>query len=83
MEASSYGEGEWAPSLRYHNGRFYVLFNTNNLNGAYIYYTDDIENGPWTKIALNRGFHDPSLYFDEQGSPWIISGVNQYSCPMI
>ena len=47
--ASSYGEGEWAPSLRYHNGRFYVLFNTNNLNGAYIYYTDDIENGPWTK----------------------------------
>lgn len=76
--ASSYGEGEWAPSLRYHNGRFYVLFNTNNLNGAYIYYTDDIENGPWTKIALNRGFHDPSLYFDEQGSPWIISGVNQY-----
>lgn len=76
--ASSYGEGEWAPSLRYHDGKFYVLFNTNNLNGAYLYITDDIEHGQWQKIALNRGFHDPSLYFDDQGRAWIISGVNEY-----
>ena len=76
--ASSYGEGEWAPSIRYHNGRFYVLFNTNNLGGAFIYYTDDIEHGTWTKVTLGRGFHDPSLYFDDNDDPWIISGVNEY-----
>ncbi|NEG95301.1 family 43 glycosylhydrolase [Bifidobacterium sp. SMB2] len=76
--ASSYGEGEWAPSIRYHNGKFYVLFNTNNLGGAFIYYTDDIEHGTWTKVALGRGFHDPSLYFDENDDPWIISGANEY-----
>lgn len=76
--ASSYGEGEWAPSIRYHDGKFYVLFNTNNLNGAYIYYTNNVENGPWTKVSLNRGFHDPSLFFDDGDNPWIISGANEY-----
>ncbi|MFV2019007.1 family 43 glycosylhydrolase [Micromonospora sp. LOL_023] len=30
---NSYGQGQWASSLRYHDGMFYVAFNTNNLGG--------------------------------------------------
>ncbi|NHB84322.1 glycosyl hydrolase 43 family protein [Tessaracoccus sp. HDW20] len=73
---NSYGAGQWAGSLRYHDGRFYVAFNTNNIGGAYIYWTDDIEDGAWTKIALGRGFHDLSLFFDEAdgGTPYIFHG---------
>ncbi|MEK8107074.1 family 43 glycosylhydrolase [Micromonospora sp. M12] len=44
---NSYGQGQWASSLRFHDGTFYAVFNTNNLSGAYLYRTDDIENGPW------------------------------------
>lgn len=73
---NSYGQGQWASSLRYHDGRFYVFFNTNNLGGAYIFTTDDVENGAWERIALGRGLHDGSLFFDEAdgGTPYVFYG---------
>ncbi|MER5456144.1 family 43 glycosylhydrolase [Micromonospora sp. NPDC002389] len=71
---NSYGQGQWASSLRYHDGMFYVAFNTNNLGGAYIYRTDDIENGAWQRTALGRGLHDPSLFFDHDGTAYIFYG---------
>ncbi|WP_203980543.1 glycoside hydrolase family 43 protein, partial [Micromonospora phaseoli] len=71
---NSYGQGQWASSLRYHEGVFYVAFNTNNLGGAYIYRTDDISNGGWQRTALGRGLHDPSLFFDTDGTPYIFYG---------
>ena len=57
---SSYGQGQWASSIRYHDGKWYVAFNTNNLGGSYIYVTDDIDSGSWERIALGRAYHDPS-----------------------
>lgn len=71
---NSYGQGQWASSLRYHDGTFYAVFNTNNLSGAYLYRTNDIENGPWQRTALGRGLHDPSLFFDVDGTPYIFYG---------
>ena len=71
---NSYGQGQWASSLRYHDGTYYVVFNTNNLNGAYLYRTDDIENGKWERTALGRALHDPSLFFDLDGTPYIFYG---------
>ncbi|WP_246016772.1 family 43 glycosylhydrolase [Micromonospora pisi] len=71
---NSYGQGQWASSLRFHDGMFYVAFNTNNLGGAYLYRTDDIENGAWQRTALGRGLHDPSLFFDIDGTPYIFYG---------
>lgn len=78
---NSYGNGQWAGSLRYHDGKFYVAFNTNNVGGAYIYWTDDVEDGAWNKIALGRGFHDLSLFFDEAdgGTPYIFHGGGRTS----
>ncbi|WP_123604774.1 family 43 glycosylhydrolase [Micromonospora sp. Llam0] len=71
---NSYGQGQWASSLRYHDGTFYVAFNTNNLGGAYVYRTDDIDDGAWQRTALGRGLHDPSLFFDVDGTPYIFYG---------
>jgi arabinoxylan arabinofuranohydrolase len=62
-----YGKGQWASSLRYHNGRFYVFFSTNNPQKSYIYTTDN-PSGKWEKIAVfNRNYHDASLLFDDDG----------------
>lgn len=77
--ASSYGQGQWASSIRYHDGTFYILVNSLNLGGAFIYSTDDIENGSWSRVALGRSLHDPSLFFDvaNGGTPYIFyGGVN-------
>ena len=74
--SNSYGQGQWASSIRFHDGTFYVLINSLNLGGAFLYRTDDIENGAWTKTAFGRGFHDPSLFFDDAngGTPYIFYG---------
>lgn len=78
---NSYGNGQWASSLRYHDGRYYAVFNTNNLGGSYLYSTDDIEDGAWTRVALGRAFHDPSLFFDDAngGTPYIFYGSGSTS----
>lgn len=78
---NSYGNGQWASSLRYHDGRYYAVFNTNNLGGSYLYSTDDIENGSWDRVALGRAFHDPSLFFDDAdgGTPYIFYGSGSTS----
>jgi len=68
-----YGQGSWAPSLRYHEGMFYVAFSCNDTGKFYLYRTDDIERGGWRRTTIPRLFHDPSLLFDE-GRVFVIYG---------
>jgi beta-xylosidase len=70
-----YGRGQWASSLRHHGNRYYVTFTNNSTNKTYIFYTTDIEKeGSWQRIELDRQFHDPSLFFDDDGVAYIFSG---------
>lgn len=76
---TSYGQGQWASSIRYHDGRWYVAFNTNNLGGSYLYTTDDIDDGKWDRVKLPGTYHDPSLFFDLDGTPYIFYGSGSTS----
>ena len=71
-----YAHGQWAASLRYNekNGRFYVFFGSYGTNKSYIYSTDDIENGEWSKVELNGMYHDASLLFDDDGRNYLVYG---------
>lgn len=60
---SIYGQGMWAPSLRYHDGTFYVCFVANDTHKTYLFYTDDIE-GSWERSEIEGFYHDASLLFD-------------------
>ena len=63
-----YGRGQWATSLKYHNGKFYALLAPNeggDMGRTYIYSADRAE-GPWTLVSRLRHFHDCSLFFDDQ-----------------
>ena len=44
---NAYGKGQWATSLKYHDGWFYVLFITNETRKTYIYRTQDITRSNW------------------------------------
>lgn len=68
-----YARGSWAASLRYNeaDGLYCVAFNSNN-HGFFIYTTDDIENGTWTKHTSRYGYHDPTLFF-ENGNMYVLS----------
>jgi len=72
-----YGNGQWASSLQYHDGTYYVAFNSNTTGTAYIFSTDDIENGSWKRTDLNGFFHDMALFFDDDGSAYIVYGNSE------
>lgn len=67
-----YGQGIWAPCIRYHNGTFYVFCNVNG-GGFHVFRSKSI-NGPWEHNQLpNR--HDASVLFDDDlNKIFIISG---------
>jgi beta-xylosidase len=73
---NAYGEGSWASSLRYHDGTYYVVTFSYSTQRTHIYQTDDIENGPWTELTLDRVYHDPSLWFDDDGNVYLVYGIN-------
>ncbi len=69
-----YAHGQWATSLRYHKGTYYVFFGSYGSGKSYIYKTNDIENGTWTRSEINGMYHDASLYFDDDGRNYLIYG---------
>lgn len=70
-----YGRGQWATSLRYHDGKFYVLFSPNDQPyRTFIYTTEDPMKG-WTLHSRMQHFHDASLFFDDDGRVYVFSGT--------
>ena len=70
-----YGKGMWAPSLRYHEGIFYLMFVANDTGKTYLYRAADIA-GPWEKSIIRGFYHDGSLLFDE-GKVYVAYGNRQ------
>ena len=69
----AYGKGSWASSIRYHDGFFYVLTPSYTTGKTHLYKTADVENGPWSEVQLPF-YHDPSLFFDDDGTVWVFYG---------
>ncbi len=67
-----YGRGIWAPSLRWHDGTFYVFSNVNGRTTQLFRATDP--RGPWTRTAMRRSFHDLSVLFDDDGTTYVVWG---------
>jgi beta-xylosidase len=74
-----YGRGSWASCIRYHNGKFYVSTFSQTPNKTFIYTTRNIEKGPWKRITFSPSFHDHSIFFDDDGKVYLISGVGKLS----
>jgi beta-xylosidase len=68
-----YGDGIWAPCIRYHSGMFYILCNVNG-SGLHVFRSTSI-TGPWQHNLLPFR-HDMSVLFDDDlGKVFIISGA--------
>lgn len=72
-----YSHGQWATSLRYHDGMYYVFFGSYGTGNSYIYKTDDIENGKWTRSEIRGMYHDASMLFDEDGRKYLVYGSGE------
>ena len=74
---SRYSHGQWATSMKYHNGKFYLLFITLD-EGGFVCTADKAE-GPWEIKHLPKGFYDPGLFFDDNGKIYVAQGYNNIS----
>ena len=71
---NAYGRGQWAASLRYHDGTYYAVFVAWEEGKTYVFRTDDITRSYWEKTEIDRVFHDPGLLFDDDGRVYVIWG---------
>jgi len=69
-----YSHGQWATSLKYHNGTYYLLFITLDEGGFLC--TAKKPEGPWELKKLPRGFYDPGLFFDDDGKIYVAYGYS-------
>ena len=69
-----YSHGQWATSMKYHQGTWYLLFITLDEGGFLC--TAKKPEGPWELRRLPRGFYDPGLFFDEDGRIYVAHGYN-------
>jgi len=75
-ENVNYGHGMWAPCIRFHEGKFYVIFGSHSGEGCtHLYISDDI-TGPWEHRVFDEYYHDCSLLFDE-GRVYVTYGNRQ------
>lgn len=68
--------GVFAPTIRFNNGRFYMVTNNNSTDKNFYVYTDDIY-GKWSApIEVDQGGIDPSLYFEDGRTYFISNGTD-------
>lgn len=72
LEKARPSGGIYAPTLRYHDGTFYMI-TTNVDGGGNFYVTAKDPAGPWSEPVWLRDFGgiDPSLFFDDDGVAYV------------
>lgn len=73
LEGANHSQGIFAPTLRYHNGKFYMI-TTNISHGGNFIVTAEKPEGPWSDPHWLEGAEgiDPSLFFDDEGKAYYV-----------
>ena len=73
FEKPQHGNGVWAPSIRYHNGEFYIYYGDPDY-GIFMSKTKD-PFGKWEPLTLVRqasGWIDPCPLWDDDGNAYLV-----------
>jgi beta-xylosidase len=68
-----YAGGVWAPSVRFHNGLFYIYFPTPD-EGIFVV-TAPKMTGPWSApvaVIAGPGWEDPCPFWDDDGQAYLV-----------
>lgn len=77
LEKINSSGGVFAPTIRYNNGRFYMVTTNDTTHQNFYVYTDDIY-GEWSEpIYVDQGGIDPSLYFEDGRTYFMSNGVDE------
>lgn len=69
--------GLWAPTIRYHNGLYYVICTATGCGGNF-FVTAKNPEGPYSEPIFIKDAPgiDPSLFFDDDGKVWYCGSIN-------
>lgn len=73
FNSPQHGNGVWAPSIRYHNGEFYIYWGDPD-NGVYMVKTKD-PAGKWEQpvcVMRGKGFIDTTPLWDDDGKCYLV-----------
>ncbi|MBR7799524.1 glycoside hydrolase family 43 protein [Undibacterium fentianense] len=68
-----HGKGVWAPSLRFHDGKFWIFYPDPDF-GIYVMTAKEFA-GPWSTphlLVAGKGLIDPTPLWDEDGKAWLL-----------
>lgn len=71
-EMRGYGEGTWAPSIRYHDGQFYIFLCT-PYDGLFMWHAKH-PAGPWSETVTVKKverWEDPCPFWDDDGKAYL------------
>ncbi|HEY8994507.1 MAG TPA: glycoside hydrolase 43 family protein [Lacunisphaera sp.] len=71
----AYGQGIWAPCIRYHNGRFHIFSNVNG-HGLQVFVAEN-PAGPWEHRNFKGTIYDLSVLFDDDGRVYAVHGYDE------
>lgn len=78
LEGINSSGGVFAPTIRYHDGTFYMVTNNNTTNQNFYVTTQDIY-GEWSEpIVVDQDGIDPSLYFEQGHTYFMSNGVDEH-----
>lgn len=76
LENSWSSGGIYAPTIRYHNGTFYMVTTNVSGGGNFYVYTKN-PAGEWSEpVWVKQGGIDPTLFFDRDGKVYLTSNDN-------
>ena len=81
LEKINSSGGVFAPTIRYNNGRFYMVTTNDTTHKHFYVYTDDI-HGEWSDpITVDQNGIDPSLYFEDGHTYFMSNGSDDEGIP--
>ncbi len=75
-QMNGYSQGTWAPSIRYHNGEFYVYVCTPH-DGLYMWHTKN-PAGLWSDTVTVKAiarWEDPCPFWDDDGQAYLVHSL--------
>ncbi len=74
-EQTAYGRACWAPTMRYHDGWYYIGVNLKA--DRFIMCKSRKPEGPYKMYAFNKELYDPGMFIDDDGKKYITHGMNE------
>jgi beta-xylosidase len=73
FDKPQHGNGVWAPSIRHHNGKFFIYYGDPDF-GIYLVRSEHPE-GPWQipcLVKAAKGWIDPCPFWDDDGNVYLV-----------